>query len=276
MVLRKSKEKELRMVWRIQKDHKRSLLIGTAHYFPYSFRSSLSKYLRDANAVLFEGPLDEENMTKVVKAGYAQENLPHLFKDLDSNTITQIAKALTPSRQERLLSLWPLLRLYPQDSVYTMVKGMKSWLAFFTIWASFLEKRGWKYSVDLEAYNLAREMNKNIVFLETIEEQIEVLENLSHEKIIVFLKGVDRWDYYTEEYAKSYLNGDLEKLISMGLVHPSRSSLVIQRRDQIFYERMLTYLEDGGAVVCVGAPHIRGISAMLRANGYLILSHNDW
>jgi uncharacterized protein YbaP (TraB family) len=264
MVFGKFKEKELKMVWRIQKDHKPSLLIGTAHYFPYSFRSSLAKYLRDADSVLFEGPLDEENMIKVVKAGYTRENGPHLFAELDRKTICQISKALTSSRQERLLHLWPLLRSNPQEVVYTMVKGMKSWLAFFTIWASFLEKRGWKYSVDLEAYNLAREMNKNIVFLETIEEQIEVLENLSHERIIAFLKGVDRWDYYTEEYARSYLKGDLGKLISMGLVHPSRSSLVIQRRDRIFYERMLTYLEEGGAAVCVGAPHIRGISVMIR------------
>jgi len=27
---------------------------------------------------------------------------------------------------------------------------MKPWLAFFTIWSTYLEKNGWKYSVDLE------------------------------------------------------------------------------------------------------------------------------
>jgi uncharacterized protein YbaP (TraB family) len=276
MLFTKSHEKELRMVWEVQKNDKRSFLVGTAHYFPYSFRSSLSKYLKDANTVLFEGPLDKENMAKVVKAGYAQETVPHLFAELDSKTIAQIAKALTHPRQDRVLSFWPVLSSNPEDTLYSMVKGMKSWMAFFTIWASFLQNRGWKYSVDLEAYNLAREMGKNIVFLETIEEQIEVLENLSKESIVVFLKRVDRWNDYAQEYARSYLNGDLENLISMGLVHPTRSSLVIQRRDRIFYERMVTYLEKGAAVACVGAPHIKGISAMLRADGYENLNHTDW
>ena len=64
-----------------------------------------------------------------------------------------------------------------------MVKGMKPWLAFFTLWSDYLKRLGWKYSVDLEGYQIAREMGKKIIFLETIDEQIQVLQSISHANI---------------------------------------------------------------------------------------------
>ena len=126
----------------------------------------------------------------------------------------------------------------------------------------------YKYSVDLEAYNIAVELGKNILSLETIEEQIKVLENLSHEKILDFLKRIGNWDAYAKEYVKCYLAGDLIKLKSNAIGFPSRHSSVIDRRDKILYERMLVHLEIGNTVAFVGAPHIRGISEMLRSEGY--------
>jgi uncharacterized protein YbaP (TraB family) len=73
-----------------------------------------------------------------------------------------------------------------------MVKGMKPGLAFFSIWSNFLKKNGWQHSVDLEAYTIADELGKKIDFLETIEDQIGVLESLTRERITTFLKQVDQ------------------------------------------------------------------------------------
>ncbi|UCD81190.1 MAG: TraB/GumN family protein, partial [Desulfobacterales bacterium] len=135
---------------------------------------------------------------------------------------------------------------------------------------NYLQKNGWKYSVDLEAYNIAGQLEKRIVFLETIEEQINVLENISRDRIIDFLKNVDQWPKLAREYAACYLAGDLEKLRSKGLRFPSRHHSVIDRRDQIFFERLQEYLKEGDAVALVGAPHVRGMSKMLREDGYEI------
>jgi hypothetical protein len=151
-----------------------------------------------------------------------------------------------------------------------MVKGMKPWLAFFTIWSNYLKKNGWKYSVDLEGYTLAEGFGKKIVFLETIEEQINVLENLTLDRIIDFLKRVDQWQELTQGYVTCYLAGDLERIKSKGLQFPSRHHSVIDHRDKIFYERMLEYLEQGDAVAFVGAPHVPGVSKLLREDGYQI------
>jgi uncharacterized protein YbaP (TraB family) len=152
----------------------------------------------------------------------------------------------------------------------SLVKGMTPWMAFFTLYYRFLEKNGWKYSVDMEAYGLALEMGKNVVFLETIEEQIDVLESVSQPQIIDFLRRIHHWDSYTRDFVKWYLEANLEKIWSNPYRFPTRSPLIIEDRDAIFYERMQQYVREGDAAVFVGVPHVVGIMRMLAADGYEI------
>lgn len=269
MFFRRSKEKEMKMIWEVKKDRKRSHLVGTAHFFPYSFRKSLSAYIRDARAVLFEGPLDQENMSKVVQAGTEKENNRHIFDELDKVTIERVTEALVPNCRGRNSFLFLNPRtLCEENPVYEMLKGMKPWFAFFTIWSTYLERKGWRHSVDYEAYSIAREMGKDVVFLETIEEQIRVLENLSLERIQYFLQRAEQWEEYAQAYVKSYLNGDLEDLKSMWGRFPTRHSAVIGDRDAVLYERMRLYLEQGETIAFVGAPHLQGIGVLLREDSY--------
>lgn len=272
MLFRKTRGKEFRMIWSVEKSGKRSFLAGTAHFFPYRFKDSLAIHLQQAETVVFEGPLDEESLAKVSKAGEDHQSPSHLFESLDKRTITSIRRNLLPSNlggdRFQFMDLRGL-----RDPAYEMVKGLKPWMAFFTLWTHYLEQQGWKSSVDLEAYRLAREMKKTIVFLETIEEQIGVLEGLPHERIIDFLKRADRWNNYLGKYVKYYLRGDLEKLLTLSTGFPSRSFTVIERRDEIFFERMRPHLEKGGAIVFVGAPHVNGICRMMMAEGYEVRHH---
>ena len=270
MFFGKSKEKEMKMIWEVTKADKKSHLVGTAHFFPYSFRISLSRYLKDARAVLFEGPLDNDNMTKVVAAG-TEENTTHLFDILDKQTVDRISEAIVPVCRHKSSYLFFNFRTLSQENpVYEMIRGMKPWFAFFTIWSNYLESKGWRHSVDYEAYTLAKEMGKEVAFLETIEEQIKVLESLSLERIQFFLERVDQWSEYAQAYVNAYLDGDLENLKSMWGRFPTRHSAVIGDRDEILYKRMLANLERGDAIAFVGAPHLRGISDLLRNDGYEI------
>jgi uncharacterized protein YbaP (TraB family) len=271
MFFRRSNEKELKMIWQVGKNHKRSYLVGTAHFFPYSFKTSLQRCLENAGTIMFEGPLDQDNMAKVVNRGLDKLSSYHIFDDLDQQSINRITRELAPQcRGRNTFFILNLRKFRIENPLYEMVKGMKPWLAFFTIWSSYLKKNGWKYSVDLEGYTLAREFGKKIVFLETIEEQINVLENLARDRIIYFLKRVDQWHELAQDYVTCYLAGDLERIKSTGLRFPSRHHSVIDHRDKIFYEGMLQYLEQGDAVAFVGAPHVRGVSKLLRADGYQI------
>jgi uncharacterized protein YbaP (TraB family) len=271
MFFGRSDQKELKMIWQIEKNHKRSFLVGTAHFFPYSFKNSLGRYLQGARTAIFEGPLDQENMARVLNRGFDRQSGYHLFDDLDPKTIHRITHEITPRpRDKEKFLIFDLRKFTIENPVHEMVKGMKPWLAFFTIWSAYLQKNGWKYSVDLEGYTLAGQLNKEIIFLETIEEQINVLEALSRDRIIDFLKQIDQWPQLAREYATSYLIGDLEKLRHRGLRFPSRHHSVIDRRDQIFYERMGAYLHQGDAIVFVGAPHVIGLRKLLQVDGYQI------
>lgn len=271
MFFKRSNQKELKMIWEVEKDHKRSYIVGTAHFFPYSFKTSLQRCLENAGTIMFEGPLDQDNMAKVVNRGLDKLSSYHIFDDLDPQSINRITRELAPQcRGRNTFFILNLRKFRIENPLYEMVKGMKPWLAFFTIWSSYLKKNGWKYSVDLEGYTLAREFGKKIVFLETIEEQITVLESLARDRIIDFLKCVDQWHELAQDYVTCYLAGDLERIKSTGLRFPSRHHSVINHRDKIFYEGMLQYLEQGDAVVFVGAPHVRGVSKLLREDGYQI------
>ena len=271
MFFKKSNQKELKMIWAVEKDSKKSYLVGTAHYFPYSFKASLKRYLADAETVLFEGPLDSDNMARVADAGMDPDAPYHLFDDLDAGTINGLTTALAPvCRDKHSFMVFNLHKMSVENPVYNMVKGMKPWLAFFTIWSTYLEKIGWRYSVDMEGYNVATELGKEIVSMESIEDQICVLESLSHERIIDFLKQVDQWPSISREYEKSYLKGEPDRLRLMRLRFPSRHHSVIDRRDEIFFEQMRQYMLSGHAVAFVGAPHVRGVSRLLHKDGYKV------
>ena len=259
------------MIWQVEKDRTRSFLVGTAHFSPYSFRASLQRCLQTARIVLFEGPLDQDNMARVRNCGYDPQSSYHIFDELDRKTIDKISHEITPKcRDKDTFFIFNLRKFSMENPIYEMVKGMKPWLAFFTIWSSYLQRQGWRYSVDLEGYAIAEQLTKKIVCLETIEEQIKVLENIPKDRIIDFLKQVDQWPQLAREYAASYLAGDLETLRSKGLRFPSRHHSVLDRRDHIFFERLADYLNQGDAVVFVGAPHVSGLSKLLREHGYKI------
>ena len=275
MLFKRHKEKELKMIWKLEKNGRESYLVGTAHFIPYCFKTSLYQCLKKARTVMFEGPLDEDAMARVVDSGLDRENNNHIFRELDKHTIDGITRELAPKcLNTNTMFFLKLCKIGMENEVYEMVKGMKPWLAFFTIWSAYLKKNGWKYSVDLEGYHIASELGKKIVFLETIEEQIRVLENLSRDRIIRFLKCFDEWPELAREYSKSYLSGDLKKLKTKGLRFPSRHHSVINSRDEIFYERMQPYLDKGDAVVFVGAPHAQGISKFLLDDRYHVSGPN--
>jgi len=265
------KQKKLKMIWQAQKNGRISHLVGTAHFFPYSFRNFLQRYLESARLVMFEGPLDDDSMARVREAGINKENSYHIFNELDDKTVAGITDALIPICRARHSSYLVTFNKFDlKDTVYEMVKDMRPWLAFFTLWSAYLKRLGWKYSVDLEGYQIAGKLRKKIVFLETIEEQIEVLQNISHDNILFFLNQVDRWKDFAREYVECYLNGDLEKLKFTRVRFPSRHHSVINERDKIFHQRMRAELEKGQVVAFLGAPHLRGMSRLLVEDGYQV------
>jgi uncharacterized protein YbaP (TraB family) len=281
-------EKKLKTVWEVEKDGKKNYLVGTAHFFPYHFRLSLKKILRWSKRALFEGPLDPGSMEKVVARGSQGEGSLEIYEALDSQTIREIqGKADTlfgdpqvfrgiPGKAASLFGdSQTLLQFLPRgekpgDPVRAHFQKLRPWLAFFAIWTSYLKTKGWTGSVDLEAFELSKKLGKEVHFLETIEEQIQVLEQIPMDRMIGFLRKVDQWDEYSESYVRVFLQGCLADWMSGTSDFPSRCAPVISERDRVFYRRMKPFIEKGESAVFLGAPHLHGVNRMLEADGYRV------
>jgi uncharacterized protein YbaP (TraB family) len=281
-------EKQLKTVWEVEKNGRKNYLVGTAHFFPYHFRVSLKKILRRSKRALFEGPLDPESMAKVVSHGSQGGGSLEIYHALDSVTLREIRKKADnffgeprvsrgiPGKAGSLFGDSQTLMQFvakgetPSDPVRDHFQRLRPWLAFFTIWTSFLKTKGWNGSVDLEAFELSKKLGKEIHFLETIEEQIQVLEQIPVERMIRFLNKVDQWDPYSESFVRIFLRGALADWMSGTSDFPSRCSPVIDERDQVFYRRMMPFVEQGESAVFLGAPHLHGVNQMLEADGYRV------
>jgi len=267
-----SKEREFKMVWEIQKEGNKSFLAGTAHFFPFSFKKSLTRYIADANAVLFEGPLDQSSMDKVIEHGAKGGESRSLEGVMDARTIDEINKLeyAIPPRTHSYFDTDLMVFGQSPDNLYSRIKDKRPWMAFFEIWSYYREKNGWKYTMDRDALNIAKKLGKDIHFLEKIEEQIDALNGVPLERIATFLKKIERWDGYTQRYVKYYLRGDIEGLISFAAEFPTYCESIIDKRDPILYERMKPYFEKGNAMAFVGFSHIKGIKELLIKDGYSV------
>ena len=265
-------EKNLRMMWKVEKNGKASYLIGAAHFFPYSFKKFLTPYINNADTVLLEGPLDEENMNKVIEKGAGGNNNSSLDGLLDDNIITEINKLeyILPSPSYYGTFMMTYGGQSRSDLLYNQIKDKRPWMAFFSIWFYFRARHKWKYKMDMDALNIAKSMGKEVQFLEKIEEQIDALNGIPVERIVNFLKRVNKWDKYGKRHVKYYLKGDLDGLLSGADDFPTYCESIIGKRDPILYERMKPFLEKGNAFAVVGVTHIKGIREMLRKDGYSV------
>ena len=196
------------------------------------------------------------------------DEMPAFVKDLRPEAIREIDRLLREQANGQSNEAW-LLSLTEREPVYfeSFMRGMRPHAAFFSIWQTCL---GWKYSVDMDGYQAARKLGKNIGALETLEEQLEVLDNISPERITRMLNDVENWDEYNKSYVKYYLEGDLERLTKLTSRFATRGPRVIGARDHIQFERMKPVFEREYALAFIGFPHVPGVAKLFRAEGYTV------
>jgi hypothetical protein len=263
-----SRERDLRMVWEVGREGRRSRLVGTAHFFPYHFRGGLRRLIEPARRVLLEGPLDDASMQKVLAAGSGTAHAS-LYHALDARARSRLCRMLG-------LPVLPLdaHQVYrralfgsPEEWLETELRGLKPWMAFFSLWTRFRARLGGSYSLDLDAARAAARLGRDVRHLETIEEQIATLDAVPLERFVAFVAEVD-WEAYYADYVRLYLAGDLEGLMAAARAFPTYCEPVIERRDPLLAEHMAPELEAGDTCIFVGIAHIPGVRARLRARGF--------
>lgn len=262
----RSRQKPLRMVWQVQKHNRTSYLVGTAHFFPYSFARSLTRLVRRVDTAIFEGPLDEASSACIAQHGRQGDHTPSLVDALDPAAVAEINRQLRRQLEHRDgNSLHHVLQPARPNYFEMYTRGVRPWAAYFAIWQTCMN---WNYSVDMEGFRIARRLGKNIHFLETIEEQLAVLEGISFERIVRYLNQVHQWPDYAADYVKLFLEGDVDRLLElmdrfMGYRRPAVSS-----RDAVLFERVQTLFSRETGAAFVGFPHIPGIRRLFLEAGY--------
>lgn len=251
----------LRMVWRVERDGRRSHIVGAAHFFPHSFGRPLTRLIRPVNTVLTEGPLDEASSTAIAEYGRTGDN--DLLTRLDPAAARRIERLLR-DRQDGVAWLIPPAGLACLE-VYT--QGVRPWAAFFSIWNAVL---GWRYSVDTEGYQIARKLGKRIGCLETLEEQLAVLDSIPLERIVRQLNDVARWEAYTREYVRLFLAGDLPGLVALTAGFVTRGPVVIGQRDARMFEAMRAAFAAEDGVAVIGFPHAPGVLQLFEQDGWTV------
>ncbi len=257
------REWPLRMVWRVERNGRCSHLVGTAHFFPYSFARPLTRLIRPAIVVLTEGPLDAASSEAIAEYGRSGTN--NLAALLQPDAIGRIEKIL----RERANHDGAAWFIPPPGPVYfeAYTTGVRPWAAFFSIWGAYL---GWRYSVDAEGYRIAGKLGKRIGSLETLEEQLAVLDSIPVERIVRQLNDVANWDAYRREYVRLYLAGDLDGLVALTAGFVTRGPAVVGRRDSSMFAALRPFFDAGDTVAFIGFPHVPGVTHLLREAGYAV------
>ncbi len=263
------RQRRFAMLWEIEKNGSRSWIGGTAHFFCYSFESSFRRLFEQVDTVLFEGPLDPESLNQVSVAGRAPApETPRLIDRLSEPEIRRLERVVCGPR-----GFWPRFFGYehkdPPD-VRHLLAHTRPWMAFFSLWTGFLARRGWTQSVDLEAWHLAQEMGRAVRGMESIAEQIETLESISLARIVNFLRQCGQWQRFIRRNERAYLKGDVDNLFGTSIEFPTRTELVIHRRDARFLARMRPFIDAGRCAVFVGSAHMIHLRAMLAEAGFRI------
>ena len=263
------KEKRLRTVWRVEKNGTGSLLVGTAHFSPYSFRKILTRLIQESETVLFEGPLDQESMADVARYGRQGEGTPSVYDALDPAVIREINRQLAARSGPATTagSYLDLIYAKPSGFLEENARGVRPWMAFFTTWSAFLN---WKYSMDVEAFRIARKLGKKIEYLETIEDQLEALDGIPFDRIINYFNKFQHWSAHREWIARVFLEGDLHNTLSITEEFPTRCESIIGKRDPIFFKGIRASFEKGQTTAFVGIGHIPGVRKMFLDAGYRV------
>ena len=247
------------MVWQLERQGRRSSVIGAAHFFPRHFRPDLERLIRDARVVVLEGPLDDASAKKVIDAGKGTGGAA-VYEAAKKKINAALGLAAAPFDVHQILK--DLVFGRQAQWLEEELRGMKPWAAFFGIWTRYRSRQGWIHSLDLDARRIAQDLGKPIVHLETIEEQIAALDAVPLSRFTRFLAEED-WAEYLKNYERHYSAGELDALVARSQAFPSYCEPIIEARDPILAERMMDELDQGGACVVIGVAHCKGVLANL-------------
>jgi uncharacterized protein YbaP (TraB family) len=131
-------------------------------------------------------------------------------------------------------------------------------------------------SVDEYFYRKAVAENKKVIGIETIDEQLEILETIPNDYIIDYFKNIDQAREDMELIIQLYRTAQLDKMLE--IMQKDKSMVMIQKnlltdRNIRMAERIQTMINEQQTFIAVGAGHLpgrEGIINLLKDAGYKV------
>ncbi len=245
-----------------------SFLFGTMHSedprvtrIPQAVRKAFDDAEQFAMEVLMDDATFMESMAALLLTdGRKLEDIigPRLYREA-MEAVTELGYPATSCRQFKPWALVTLLSIPPPSN------------------GDYL---------DMVLYQEALEQGKQMIGLETVQEQLAPLDNLSDEEQMLLLQAAlenrRELPVLYEELLLAYMRRDLAALVELNNEHMDASDSglarklnrgIIEERNERMAGRLLPVLQQGRAFVAVGALHLPGkdgLLNLLQTQGYRV------
>ena len=261
------------LFWQVQSEHAKVYLLGSIHYADESFyplRREIEQAFYSVNHLVVEINIDEEKAQRyreLIQQKGTYQGEATIRDDISEETYRQL--------QHRLRRLG-----MPLD----MVRKQKPGILVLTLTATQVMKMGFMPELGIDAYFLKRavEGKKNIIELETVDDQMDIFLNITDADLLLreTLHSLDEADMLMMDMTRCWKRGDeacLEKILFEDAMtrYPTYMSIY----DDLFFKRnenmanaIKGFLEGKGTYfVVIGAGHLvgdKGIPVLLRNAGF--------
>ncbi len=250
-------------LWEVQGQRNKVYLLGSMHLLPssaYPLPDAMEQAYRNSEIVVFETDIGaaggEEAQIALLNAGMYPEG-QNLMNALHTKVLAPYAEAV----QDLQLPV-------------SMINRYRPWLAALTIEMSVYAKYNFKaeLGVDRHFYEKAVPAEKQIIALETIEEQSRLFtdmnEQTAQDYLALTLSSLDDIDFDPRDIYEDWADGDdgdMEDYIEPAQDdYPLIYRNFIRNRNQKWLPQVLELLKgEKNALVVVGAMHIPGDHGLL-------------
>ena len=258
-------------IWKVETGNNKVYLLGSIHLLKkenYPLHEKIENAFSDAEKIVFEANFDSAQSPKVQQLLFRKAKYSNgkTLKSTIGDSIFQLTSQKTGALGINLEQL----------------NGFKPWFVSISIVAVKLQRLGFepKFGIDLHFFTKAKAENKQILGLETFEDQFNLFDSFPDEIQIEFLlQTLAELDTFEKEFnliLKAWSNGDilrLEKyLLSTFLDYPGLYEKLLVKRNKKWMISIKEFLKDEiNYLIIVGSAHLTGedgLIKLLQKKGY--------
>ena len=260
-------------LWRVSSEKNSVYLLGSLHILKsdnYPLDNSIERAFDDSQILVLEVDLRSQTDPKTQHMMLAKGMLPE-GDSLDK----RISKKTYELARAKIAELGLDIAAFKQ---------FKPWFFTMTLVLTKLQTLGFspQYGLDLHFFKKATQSGKQVLGLETFEQQIDMLDTLSEvsqdELVCQTVKELDILEQEMDTILKAWSTGDIklldETMLKSLKEYPAIYKVLITQRNNSWATKIESFLkQEKNYMVVVGAGHLagrQGLVELLKKKGYSI------